>query len=149
MAGKRAAVAGVRSIVAVFREFEQAARGANLSLAQYRLLLFLRVGPRRAGEIAAMMLVTPGTLSPQLAALRDRGLIDADNPADDRRVSRLALTPLGRSEMNQFESRLAGCLNGLAGDDPLILDGLSALYVALGDTRESRFESLGTPGSGT
>lgn len=147
MTGRRERVAAVRSIVAVTREFEQAARGAEMSLAQYRLLLFLANGPRRAGELAALQLVTKGTISPQLASLRDRGWVE-DRPDGDRRVSRLALTAAGRAQMNRFEGLLDQCLAQLLQTDEAddgaasIYAGLQALYVALGRTRETRFDAL-------
>ena len=43
----------VRSIVSLYREFEQVARRSNISLGQYRTLLYLRAGPKNAGAIAA------------------------------------------------------------------------------------------------
>ena len=54
MSGRpKAEVISVRAIVALYREFENVARRADLSLAQYRMLLYLGRGPQRAGVIAA------------------------------------------------------------------------------------------------
>lgn len=137
-------IGAVRSIVAVFREFEQATKSASLSMAQYRLLLFLRNGPRRAGEIAATSLVTKGTISLQLAGLRERGLIDVQSHETDRRVSRVVLTGQGRAEMDAFEATLLQCLQGLTGpaDRPEVMRNLHRLYLVLGDTRETRLATV-------
>jgi DNA-binding MarR family transcriptional regulator len=137
-------VAPVRSIVAVFREFEQAARQTEMSIGQYRFMLFLRNGPRRAGEVATTSAVTKATISAQIAALKEKRWIEAKTDASDRRASRLVLTESGRAAMNAFEARLLDCLYELIGDADRerILGSLSELYVALGATRESRFTDL-------
>ena len=41
----------VRAIVFLYREFERVCRNEGISIPQYRLLLFLRHGPKRAGEL--------------------------------------------------------------------------------------------------
>jgi DNA-binding MarR family transcriptional regulator len=141
MATERKAIYSVRSIVAMFREFEQAAKHGEMSLTQYRFMLFLRNGPKRAGAIAARSFVTKATVSGQITALREKGWIAVDSDGTDRRVSRVVLTDEGRSVMDAFEARLLTCLETLIGeaDKPAILGALGDLYVALGATRESRF----------
>jgi DNA-binding MarR family transcriptional regulator len=141
MATERKAIYSVRSIVAMFREFEQAAKQGEMSLTQYRFMLFLRNGPKRAGTIAARSFVTKATVSGQITALREKGWIAVDSDGTDRRVSRVVLTDEGRSIMDAFEGRLLTCLETLIGeaDRPGILAALGDLYVALGATRESRF----------
>ncbi|MFT3802462.1 MAG: MarR family winged helix-turn-helix transcriptional regulator [Burkholderiaceae bacterium] len=133
-------VAAVRSIVAVFREFEQVARQQEMSLAHYRLLLFLRNGPQRAGEIAASSLVAKPTVSLQFADLRDRGWVAALIDPRDKRASRLELTPQGRAAMDSFETRLVETLESATPPDSheAVIDGLNRLYLALGETRERR-----------
>lgn len=136
--------APVRSIVAVFREFEQVAKYCEMNLTQYRILLFLRNGPRRAGEIAATSFVAKPTMSFQIASLRAKGWIAAETDTSDRRVSRIVLTGKGRSAMDLFEAKLLRCLESLigAGDKDRIVQALTELYLALGATRESRFQDL-------
>ena len=51
-------VPGVRLVVSLYREFEQVARRGDMSMAQYRTLLYLLGGSRRAGELAAANAVT-------------------------------------------------------------------------------------------
>ena len=53
MAAERRRVPGVRLVVSLYREFEQVARRGDMSMAQYRTLLYLLGGSRRAGELAA------------------------------------------------------------------------------------------------
>ena len=141
MASERKATYPVRSIVAISREFEQVGKQSEMGITQYRFMLFLRNGPKRAGEIAATSLVTKATISGQITQLRDKGWVAVETDEADRRVSRVVLTEDGRTVMDKFEAQLLACLEGLIGDGdkPAILAALSDLYLALGATRESRF----------
>ena len=140
MATERKATYPVRSIVAVAREFEQVGKQSELSLTQYRFMLFLRNGPKRAGEIAATSLVTKATISGQITQLKDKGWVDVETDQADRRVSRVVLTAEGRAVMDRFEAKLLDCLEGLIGDAGRdgILAALGDLYLALGASRETR-----------
>jgi DNA-binding MarR family transcriptional regulator len=140
MANERKATYPVRSIVAVAREFEQVGKQSEMSLTQYRFMLFLRNGPKRAGEIAATSLVTKATISGQITQLKDKGWVDVETDAADRRVSRVVLTAEGRAVMDRFEAKLLDCLEGLIGDADQdgILAALGDLYLALGASRETR-----------
>ncbi len=131
----------VRCIVAVFREFERAARDAELSITHFRFLLFLRNGPMRAGEIAANSLLTKATISGRIQELRELGLIETRTEASDLRVTRLALTRAGRDRMDRFERRLLGVLKDLIGegDEARILGALGELYGEMKHSREARF----------
>jgi DNA-binding MarR family transcriptional regulator len=141
---ERKAIYSVRSIVAMFREFEQAAKQGEMNLTQYRFMLFLRNGPKRAGVIAAKSFVTKATVSGQITALKEKGWIAVESDDADRRVSRVVLTAEGRVAMDAFEARLLACLEGLIGeaDREGILAALGDLYLALGASRESRFADV-------
>jgi DNA-binding MarR family transcriptional regulator len=146
MASERKATYPVRSIVAISREFEQVGKQGEMSITQYRFMLFLRNGPKRAGEIAATSLVTKATISGQITALKEKAWVDVETDETDRRVSRVVLTAEGRAAMDCLEAKLLRCLEGLIGeaDRPRILAALSDLYLALGATRESRLaDALG------
>jgi DNA-binding MarR family transcriptional regulator len=146
MVQDRRATYPVRCIVAVAREFEQAGKQGEMSITQYRFMLFLRNGPKRAGEIAATSMVTKATISGQITHLKDKGWVDVETDETDRRVSRVVLTADGRAAMDRLEARLLRCLEGLIGDadKTAILKALSDLYLALGATRESRLaDALG------
>jgi DNA-binding transcriptional ArsR family regulator len=72
------------------------------------VLRLLGPGPRRAGELADALQMTPATLSRHLRVLRRSGLIADDEPEHDARVRlyRLqpqALTPL-RDWLDEIES---------------------------------------------
>jgi DNA-binding MarR family transcriptional regulator len=140
MAPERKATYPVRCIVALSREFDQVGRQGEMSITQYRFMLFLRNGPKRAGEIAATSMVTKATISGQITQLKDRGWVDVETDASDRRVSRVVLTVEGRAAMDRLEAKLLRCLEGLIGeaDRSRILEALTDLYLALGATRESR-----------
>jgi DNA-binding MarR family transcriptional regulator len=57
-------IKAVRSLVSTYREFEQAALPAKLSLPQYRMLLFLlNFGPRKATDIASVYLLKKPTVA--------------------------------------------------------------------------------------
>ena len=50
-------------------------------------------GPRRAGELAESLAMTPPSLSRHLRVLRRSGLVDADDLDDDARVRLYRLRP--------------------------------------------------------
>ena len=84
---------GVRLVVSLYREFEQVARRGDLSMAQYRTLLYLLGGSRRAGELAAANAVTKPTVSTMINGLRQQGWVaDAVDETGDGRVTRIELT---------------------------------------------------------
>ena len=99
---------GVRLVVSLYREFEQVARRGDLSMAQYRTLLYLLGGSRRAGELAAANAVTKPTVSAMINGLRQAGWVaDAVDEAGDGRVTRIELTDAGRARLARFEGELA------------------------------------------
>src|ERR1700735_901889 len=116
----------VRSIVSLYREFEQVARRADISLGQYRTLLYLRTGPKNAGAIAAAGEIKKPTVSALLNSLRDKGWIETAADPADARVTQVVLTPAGKARMDAFEQELADRI------DPLMA-GLDhdAFYAAL------------------
>ena len=117
----------VRSIVSLYREFEQVARRADISLSQYRTMLYLRAGPKNAGAIAAAGEIKKPTVSALLNGLREKGWIATADDPSDARVTQVVLTPAGKARMDEFELELASRI------DPL-LEGLdrNAFYAMLG-----------------
>ena len=86
-------VPAVRLVVSLYREFEQVARRGDMSMAQYRTLLYLLGGSRRAGELAAANAVTKPTVSSMINGLRQQGWVaDAMDETGDGRVTRIELT---------------------------------------------------------
>ncbi|WP_439814180.1 MarR family winged helix-turn-helix transcriptional regulator [Zavarzinia sp. CC-PAN008] len=137
-------VHAVRSIVALYREFEQAARPSDISMAQYRAMLYLRSGARRAGEVAAALAVKKPTISAVLATLRDKGwTVERSDPVDGR-VVRVVMTPAGLARLAAFESDLADRLGALLPgvDLPAMLAVFEGVYAALAATRDERLKDL-------
>lgn len=137
-------IAGVRTVVAVFREFEQAARGSSMSVAQYRILLFLRKGPKRAGQLAWEASVRKPSITPVIATLERNGWVRREADPDDRRSSRLTISAEGLEQMRLFEGRLAQVIDQALGgpERERILDDLDMLHHLLAATKEDRFRRL-------
>jgi len=141
---------GVRLIVSLYREFEQVARRGDLSMAQYRTLLYLMGGARRAGELAAANAVTKPTVSAMINSLREQGwVLDVVDPSDGR-VAKVELTASGRARVAEFESTLADRLEDLVpGIDPGdVRRMLGQLYAAHAQTREERLADVFLPSTG-
>ena len=100
---------GVRLVVALYRDFEQAARSSDITMAQYRTLLFL-LRSRRAGEIASASSVSKPTVSAMITRLRANGWIEEVPSPEDARITKLELTDSGRDRLVQFEAVLSGRL---------------------------------------
>ena len=102
-------VHGVRLVVSLYREFEQVARQGDLSMAQYRTLLYLLGGSRRAGELAAANAVTKPTVSAMINGLRQQGWVaDAADETGDGRVTRVELTDAGRARLGASRASWPG-----------------------------------------
>ncbi len=135
---------GVRLVVSLYREFEQVARRGDLSMAQYRTLLYLMAGARRASELAAAAEVTKPTVSAMIASLRDQGWVTEGVDEHDGRVTNIVVTPTGRARLARFESELADRLEALIpGIDKGELRALlNELYRSHASTRDERLGHL-------
>jgi DNA-binding MarR family transcriptional regulator len=134
---------GVRLVVSLYREFEQVARRGDLSLAQYRTLLYLMGGARRAGELAAANAVTKPTVSAMINGLRQQGWVEeAVDP--DGRVTKIVLTAGGRARVRRFEAELEARLEELIpGVERHELRRMfDELYGAHAKTREERLANV-------
>jgi DNA-binding MarR family transcriptional regulator len=134
---------GVRLVVSLYREFEQVARRGDLSLAQYRTLLYLMGGARRAGELAAANAVTKPTVSAMINGLRQQGWVtEAVDP--DGRVTKIVLTAEGRDRVRRFEAELEARLEelvpGVERDE--LRRVFDELYAAHATTREQRLANV-------
>ena len=130
----------VRLIVSLYREFEQVARRGDLSMAQYRTLLYLMGGAKRAGELAAANAVTKPTVSAMTTSLREQGWVSEEVDSVDGRVVNIALTASGKERVEQFELDLADRMEELLPgvDRQELRTTLAALYGAHARTREDR-----------
>jgi DNA-binding MarR family transcriptional regulator len=135
---------GVRLVVSLYREFEQVARRGDLSMTQYRTLLYLMSGARRAGELAAANAVSRPTVSAMIVSLRDEGWVEENVDPDDGRVTKIVLTRAGRERVRRFEAelekRLEALLPGVDRDE--MRTSLSDLYRAHSVTREERLANV-------
>ena len=138
----RRATGAVRAIVFLYREFERASRDEGISIPQYRLLLFLRHGPKRAGELAARAAIQRPTLTSLVDGLEKDGRLRRVEVEGDRRVVRLELSEDGLKAMRCLEARLSGLLEGLCekGDKEEILNGLMGMARVLDREVENRLQ---------
>lgn len=93
------------------RIFEQVAVGAGISLPQYRLLVFLRHGPKRAGELAARAAIKRPTLTALVDALEKEERLRRIADEQDGRGVRIEITEKGHSDLRRVENALAGVVN--------------------------------------
>lgn len=107
----RRIVRGLRAVVLLHRGFEQGAREVGVSIPQYRLLLFLQHGPRRAGELAASAAVKRPTLTALVAGMEKARWIRRVDVEGDRRGVSLELTPKGRGTIEAIEGKLCEILD--------------------------------------
>jgi DNA-binding MarR family transcriptional regulator len=134
----------VRAIVAFYREFERVTRDGDISLGQYRTMLYLKGGAQRAGAIAAASAVKRPTMSAMLNALRDNGwIVDEADPDDGRAIS-VALTPAGRERLARFEADLVAYLAQIVPEPDLteLHGALARAYLDLGASREARLKDM-------
>ncbi len=80
----------------VTRHYEAAMASSSLKITQYSLLAFVvKLGPLRAGDLAAAIQLNASTLSRNLQPLIERGLVRAD-AGDDGRSRIVEATDAGR-----------------------------------------------------
>lgn len=128
-----------RTVVVLFREFEKIARELEITIPQYRFLLFLKRGPKRAGELAVEAAIRKPTASGLIADMEKRGLIARKPDRHDGRSVKLSLTPKGLKKHREFEEALARYLPSLldAGDGERMLDAFSELAYIIDGRREN------------
>jgi len=104
-----------RALARLSRLLEQASSGAGLSLAQYRVLVFVAERPQRASALAAKVDVQRATLSAIVGGLERAGLLRRVPVAHDGRGVQLRLTPAGRRLLDRAEQSLTAQLCEVAG----------------------------------
>jgi DNA-binding MarR family transcriptional regulator len=100
------AVTAARAVVVLYRHLEQATRAADISMAQYRLLLFLKDGPQQAGVLAKVSALSKATISLAINGVRERGWVSTASNKDGR-TTVVSLTAKGRKKVAAFEENLA------------------------------------------
>ncbi len=111
-----------------------------MSMAQYRNLLYLMAGARRASELASASDVTKPTVSAMLSSLRQQGWVTERADPTDGRVTNIIVTPAGLARVRAFEAELAERMDELLPgvDRDEARRSLETLYAAHATTREER-----------
>jgi DNA-binding MarR family transcriptional regulator len=130
----------IRAIVFMNRLFEYETRSLDIGLAQYRLLLYLRYGPKRAGELATHASVTRPALSTLIAGMEEARLIRRSSVDGDRRGVRLEITRKGLDTIEQAEERFGLVFDEMAAslDREGLVQSLEALCKQLTLELEAR-----------
>ncbi len=124
---------------------------AELTLPQYRVLVFLAVKGRPASDVAALLGVTPSTLTSVVDGLVGRGLVVRRTDEADRRRVVLSLSDHGRTTMERGDHVVGERLDRLLArleptDAERALVGLELLNVAMEAALRERFDDVsGTP----
>lgn len=124
------------------------ARRSDMTPEQYWLLRHLRdVGPLSISELAQAMSITTGSATMACKRLEKVGLLTRERQTDDERVVLVALTELGRTQIDagrqQRRDSLAQLLNVLDEDEQQTLQTLIARLLdaaeAQGVTKKGSF----------
>ena len=102
-----------RSIALLARVFEQVARDSGVSLPQYRLLAFLRDGPKRAGELAARAAIKRPTLTALVDTLEKEERLQRIADECDGRGVQAEITEKGHDDLEAVESALCAVVEEL------------------------------------
>ena len=140
-----------RSMAFLARIFEQVSLDAGISLPQYRLLVFLRHGPKRAGALAARAAIKRPTLTALVHALEKEGRLQRIADELDGRGVRIEMTEKGHRDLHEVESALGSVVNEvcLLGDYQKTLDMLDGLAGRLDIEFERRMKESQGRWSGT
>jgi DNA-binding MarR family transcriptional regulator len=135
----------VRSIVCIGRVFEQVCRETGVSLPQYRLLVFLRHGPGRAGELAAKVAVKRPTLTALVAGLEKEGRLRRIADETDGRGVRIEITSAGTEALEDVERQLSRVVDHVCslGERDALLHGFDEIAAILDDEFDRRIASGG------
>ena len=130
-------VLAARAAARFSKLLELALSDVNLSLPQYRLLLFLSRAPeQRAAVLAGSLDVSPPSLTALVDGCVARGLVErVTSPEDRRRVLHL-VTAAGHDLLARADATVAELLTDVVGNVPpakakRVVDGLEALGEAM------------------
>lgn len=128
----------MRVTVILHRLLERSGQNGALTVAQYRFLLMLKRGPRRASVLASLSGIGRPTASVLVNAMEKRGLIERYADPDDGRAEMLRLTASGLARFAEFERvAAAGLANYLdLADSDALLDRVEELAHVIDRKRE-------------
>ncbi len=105
---------GVRAAARLSKRLEVTLGEVDLSLPQYRLLIFLSRRAEMASGLAGRLAVSPPTVTTLVDGLVARGLVERTPDADDRRKVRHELTHAGRRSLDAADAALQARLRSVA-----------------------------------
>lgn len=129
----RRLILAARTILVLHRELEKVARGADVTIPQYRFLLSLKRGAGRMADLALDSAIGRPAASSLIADMERRGLIRREPDLSDGRSTRLRLTEEGVAKHAHFERELARFLSRVIDpeESEAILNGIVELAYRL------------------
>jgi DNA-binding MarR family transcriptional regulator len=149
--GRTRSADAVRAAARLAKVAGSALAEVDLTLPQYRVLVFLSLRARPASDVAALLGVTPSTVTSVVDGLVERHLVERRPDTTDRRRVVLSLTRDGERLVTTGDrvvgERIDRLLDRLApAEAETALVGLELLNVAMEAVLDERF---GPPGPGT
>jgi long-chain acyl-CoA synthetase len=135
-----------RAIVRLSRRLELALANVDLTLSQYRVLVFLANGESRPSRIAPNVNVSRPTVTALVDGLVGRGLVDRTPDDTDRRRVRHRVTELGLEALCEADRVVAACLESLSThlDQHIVetaIDGLVTWHAAIDTAAKAAAET--------
>ena len=121
----------LRTVLYLHHRLERASRTSEMSISQYRMLYFLKRGPRRAAELAIESSIRKPSITSLITTLESREWITRAEDPDDRRALSIEITPAGTQAMKNFLGE-----DAVAAAD----DYMATLYELWNEKRKARFE---------
>ena len=143
---QRKLVDAIRGAARLSRLLEGVCQHSDLTLSQYRLLLFIATAPQRFGALANQAALRPPTLTSLIDGLEKKGLVARVPVEGDRRALEVALTDAGHAALAATEASLAESLTPLfvdSGAKPEVVEGLGALNGAMDRALDTFLHSSG------
>ena len=103
-----------RCIVSLGKQAEIALAEVGLSDAQYRMLGLLSRGTFSSSAAAALLSVSPPSITSIIEGLLERGLVERSSSVDDRRRVQLSLTEAGEAQLLAADVAVAHRLEHIA-----------------------------------
>lgn len=134
----------VRAAARLAKVSGSALHDADLTLPQYRVLVFLAIRERPASDVASLLGVTPSTVTSVVDGLVARDLVSRSTDPTDRRRVVLSLTAGGRIAVEQGDQVVGAALDRLLArldptDAERAMVGLELLNQAMELALDERF----------
>jgi len=132
-----------RALALVARSLERSV--GDLSLAQFRVLSLVAAGDERSSLLAERLAVAKPTITAVVDGLVERGLVEREAVAGDRRSIRLVLTKSGTTALRTAEREMCAVLDRIfdhARDRDALLTALGDLDDALTARMEARLREV-------